>query len=278
MDRIVAIFLKDARHLRPQIAMLVLLMALSAILDPTYSTARASYYDLLPLLILPVACWLVIVSVIHQEKLPGDRQYWLTRPYCWKELLAAKLLFLAAFVNFPMLLCHAAIFTAVGIEPADQIEPLFWRQVFSTAFYILPAAGLAVITRSIGRMIAVALLGGVGLCLSAGAFLLFTHRPLILPERTNESTFALAGALAAGVGVILVLQYARRRTRLARALAAVFAIALLLPPFIGAAFGSRSSPGLPPPRSEAPRCGWAISTVITRRTSLCPPMMGGPSF
>src|SRR5215510_13691011 len=119
MHRIFAIFRKDIRHLWPQVLLLLLLMAVAAILDPTYGPTRTAYYELLPSLVLPLACWLVIVSVIHEEKLPGDRQYWLTRPYCWKELLAAKILFIAAFVNFPLLICHAAVFTAVRIAPAD---------------------------------------------------------------------------------------------------------------------------------------------------------------
>jgi hypothetical protein len=248
MHRIRAIFLKDARHLWPQVALLLCLMALAAILDPTYSRTRVPYYDFLPLLMLPLGCWLVIVSVIHEEKLPGDRQYWLTRPYCWKELLTAKLLFVAVFVNLPLLLCHAAVFVLVKIPIADQIASLLWRQVFFTAFYVLPVAALASVTRSIGRMIAAALLGGVGVWLSESAFVLLTRRPLMVHEGTHEATVFRAAILAAGASAVLVLQYARRRTHLAAGLAATCAVALLLPVFLGPAFGSRSPAGGQPVR------------------------------
>ena len=29
------------------------------------------------------AQWFLVVSLIHEEAVPGDRQYWLTRPIAW---------------------------------------------------------------------------------------------------------------------------------------------------------------------------------------------------
>lgn len=239
MNRILAIFRKDARHLWPQAALLIVLMALSAAFDPTYSRVRVSYYEFFAILILPVACWLVIVSAIHEEKLPGDRQYWLTRPYSWKELLAAKLLYIAVFVNLPLLVCHVAIFLAVGLPLAEQWPALLWRQVFFTAFYILPAVALASITRTIGRMVAAGLLVIAGFVLFRGAFMVLVRRPMMIAGPSGDLTAILRAALLiAGVSAIVALQYARRRTALAAGLTAALATALLLPAFAGLATSS----------------------------------------
>ena len=242
MNRILAIFRKDARHLWPQTALLILLMALSAALDPTYSRVRVSYYEFFAILILPLACWLVIVSAIHEEKLPGDRQYWLTRPYSWKELLAAKFLFIAVFVNLPLLVCHVAIFLAVGMPLTEQWPPLLWRQVFFTAFYILPAVALASITRSIGRMAAAGLLAAGGFVLAGSAFAILARRSLWPMQPSGDAgTMLRAALLAAGVSAILVLQYSRRRTALATGVTAALAGALLLPAFFSVATPSRAA-------------------------------------
>src|SRR5215475_12083909 len=151
MFRILALLRKDVRRLWPQAAAVSVLMAAAALLDPTYSGRPAPYYDTLSGLALPLVCWLLVISAIHQEKLPGSRQYWLTRPYAWTELLASKVLFVAAFINLPLAVYHVAVCAAVGVPIADHLQALLWRQFFFTAFYILPAAALAAITRSLGR-------------------------------------------------------------------------------------------------------------------------------
>jgi hypothetical protein len=49
--------------------------------------------------ILPIAWCYLAARVIYAEPLPGDRVFWITRPYAWKSLLAAKALFILTFVN-----------------------------------------------------------------------------------------------------------------------------------------------------------------------------------
>ena len=242
MRRILAIFRKDARHLWPQGAVLVLLMGLAALFDPTYRGGASVYYDLLPSFALPLACWLIVISAIHQEKLPGDRQYWLTRPYSRKELVAAKILFVAVFVNLPLLVYHAGVYAALGIPLANHLEALFWRQVFFTAFYLLPAAALAVLTRTLGRVLVVALLSVVGVWAVSTAFLFFARRPLV-PAQTPDvsSTILRAGLLFAGVSAIVALQYAKRMTAAAGALAAVTALAFFVSAAWRPAHGRQSS-------------------------------------
>src|ERR1700730_6309594 len=43
--------------------------------------------------LVPTAWSLLAVRAIQGESLVGDRQFWVTRPYEWKRLLTAKVLF-----------------------------------------------------------------------------------------------------------------------------------------------------------------------------------------
>ena len=57
---------------------------------------------------LPLVAWYLIARLIHAETLPGDRQFWITRPYRWQSLLGAKVLFVLVFLNLPMTVADAA--------------------------------------------------------------------------------------------------------------------------------------------------------------------------
>jgi ABC-type transport system involved in multi-copper enzyme maturation permease subunit len=228
MRRILAIFRKDARHLWPQAAALAFLMALAALLDPAYSRGPALYYDLVPSFALPLACWLLVISAIHQENLPGDRQYWLTRPYSRAELAAAKFLFIVTFVNLPLLLYHLGVYLALGVPPADHLAALFWRQVFFTAFYILPATALASITRTLGRVVVTALFGGVVFWIAGNVISLLTRHYFLLADAPSvQMALERAAVLAVGASIILALQYARRATALSGIVAAAVALAFM---------------------------------------------------
>jgi len=48
----------------------------------------------LVLFILPLTWWALAARVIHSEALPGDRQFWLTRPYRRQPAGARKALFI----------------------------------------------------------------------------------------------------------------------------------------------------------------------------------------
>jgi hypothetical protein len=257
MHRILAIFRKDVRHLWPQAATLAVLMALAALLDPTYRGGAGPYYGWLPSFALPLTCWLIVVSAIHEESLPGDRQYWLTRPYSRKELIAAKILFIAAFINLPLLVYHTAVYTALGIQPTDYVQALLWRQVFFTAFYILPAAALAAITRTMGKALAIALLGGAAIWVASTAYTVIARRPLALWQTPDATATVLRAALlAVGVSAIVALQYARRKTAVASALAAAVALALIAAAAYGPAYGRQS----PADRNETARLSLDAST------------------
>src|SRR4051812_34967400 len=120
MRQAVHIFRKDVRRLLPEIVVTLLVVAAFIFLEvrralwwPDLLVNPSSAWDLVRFL-LPAAGWVLIARVIHAEALPGDRQFWLTRPYAWKSLLGAKALFILVFVNLPMLVADVIILGAYG--------------------------------------------------------------------------------------------------------------------------------------------------------------------
>src|SRR5580704_9166950 len=98
MSRVIAIFKKDAAHLRKQILIFLATMILFLLEDPMYVEHEVWSTDLINLLyfLLPLSGWLLVTSVIQEEKPIGQQQYWLTRPVAVRDLVAAKALFLLA--------------------------------------------------------------------------------------------------------------------------------------------------------------------------------------
>ena len=216
MKRILAIFRKDARRLWPQTLLFWTALGAVAALDPLQQYS-GSLMSQLPQFLQPLACWLLVVSAIHGEKLIGHEQYWLTRPYSWKHLMAAKALFLLVFINLPVLICQLATLAALGISPLAWLPALLWKQVFFTIAYILPAAAVAAVTRNLGQV------------LLAGILVYATFAAGLSLNQLIRGSWPVWGAVdwirdcgtalvaAAGTAAALFWQYSRRRTALARA-------------------------------------------------------------
>src|SRR5690242_19771641 len=99
--------------------------------------------------LLPMVWAFVIVRVIQGESLVGDRQFWITRPYEWKKLLVAKILFVFAFVNLPLFIADVFLLAKAGFPIVAYATGLLTMQVLITVFFFLPVAGLAVVTRTV---------------------------------------------------------------------------------------------------------------------------------
>src|ERR1044071_985168 len=132
------IFRKDVRYLWREICLVQAMAAIFA-----WSTPEA-----IGLLLFPAMGYL-IARLVHAEALPGDRQFWITRPYRWQSLLAAKLLFILAFVNLPILLAQWRMVAAGGFPLAAYAPGMLWAQVLLILILSLPVAALAAVTRSI---------------------------------------------------------------------------------------------------------------------------------
>ncbi len=232
MNQSVHIFRKDARHLWPEILVsLALLGALLWVTPHNHGTPDPDVPWLYPLLggflkfLIPVT-WLVLISrLVHDEPLVGDRQYWITRPYTWYGLLGAKLLFLVAFVYLPLFLVQAILLHHAGLHPLLAGGPFLKNFGYLTAIFILPMLALAAVTSTFIRF-ALSVLAAIVYLIAA-----ITVAAFVAPSKLAvpymgyvEGTLLVAVPLAA-----LLLQYAYRRTALARALLiATPAVAFLL--------------------------------------------------
>ena len=200
-----AIVSKDVRRLWPQLLLFWSLLLLSALYDPgpDFNVVK---------LALPVACAAVVVAVIHQEALTGDRQYWLTRPIPRSNLAAAKAVFVVVCVNAALLFSHLAILAALGIPIGEHLTALFWRQLFLTAFLVLPAACLGAVTRSLGQAFLLVSLAAVLLGVLDH---LTPPYQFVAPASAPPYHVLIALLTTAGAGAVLSLQYSRLPTRCA---------------------------------------------------------------
>jgi hypothetical protein len=90
-----------------------------------------------------------IARVIHAEAIPGHNQFWITRPYRWKSLLGAKILFVLVFVNLPLLAAQSYIVVAERFSFAASLPGLIWSQVLMVVCFSLPAMCAASLTASL---------------------------------------------------------------------------------------------------------------------------------
>ena len=116
---------KDLDHLRwPLCAFLCLIAARMAIdvLLPRHGEL-APAQRILGMVFLLAAIGLIYESV-RQERTTGDQQYWLTRPFRWHSILAAKALFLGLLVLLPVILADTVALAANGVSPLPSLSPI----------------------------------------------------------------------------------------------------------------------------------------------------------
>lgn len=221
MKQALHIFKKDVRYLRYDIALTLFANAVFCFV----ATHRLQGPGPVTF-ILPVAWWFLIARVIHAEAPSGNRQFWLTRPYEWKSLLSAKVLFVFAFVNLPLLIADAAIIHAVGFSIAPELPGLLWTQVLLVAAYVLPVAALSAITSGLSELLIVTLLFVVGTL--AFLFLIpIPHWHSYWMELEWVKTYFSLVQIAIAGAIVLISQYALRRTFAARIAAGAAALIIL---------------------------------------------------
>jgi hypothetical protein len=224
MKQILHIFTKDARHLWLEILISLALTAALVLTSPQYwqsglesfgvSTVsfspRASLTFLPSLLtaFIPLSWWVLISPLIHDERLVGDRQFWLTRPFEWRKLLAAKTLLLVAFLYVPLLIAQCLVLARAGFNPISGLPGLLFNLLMLSGTLILPLITLAAITRNFARLTLVIL--GVIICLIAISWLasIFPGTRIATPFGDNLSFVLVIGACVS----VIVFQYAARRT------------------------------------------------------------------
>src|SRR5215472_5298384 len=160
MSQIFHIFRKDMRHHWPEIV--ISLAALAAYVwrvirswepQTMYSIGgfAGAWGSGLIAVLLPVTWWFLMLRVVQSEALVGDRQFWITRPYEWKKLLAAKVLFVLLFINVPLLFAGIFLLARAGFSPAPYWLGLLWMQLLLVLMPLLPTMALAAVTRNLAQ-------------------------------------------------------------------------------------------------------------------------------
>jgi hypothetical protein len=244
------IFRKDARHFAIGIVLFFALMvtyaASSVRASRAYSTVRygsaptASPLEPLILMILPLSAWLLIAMAIQDEVLPGDTQFWITRPYDRRSLLSAKVLFVLVFVNLPLLFSDIAILSTNGLWAWSELPDLLVRQLAVSLWLVIPPFAIASVTRGLAQFTSFLVVYCVGAVILATVPSSFLHEGIAL-----DSSFWRRAIVCGSVLLVLaaVNAYVTRRVLISRVLIAV-------------AFFSVDAPQL-----------WAILTIAFPRTT-----------
>jgi hypothetical protein len=239
---------KDVRALWPQTLILLVAYAFCVLYRDEQHADQVA-------LMLTLARWFLIVCLIHQEKLVGDREWWLTRPHSWKALLTAKLMFIAMFVQLPLLCADLAILLSNGLPLAPAWGHLLFRQVCLALALVVPAAALAAVTEGLVSFALAALAIFIAIFLPvANDVEIARWGPMgwVLPA----VMFVLLSLVATG---ILLWQYSRRRSLPARSAlggASVICSALLIMPPTSAGVGIATHSLRPPLETHAIRVEW----------------------
>jgi hypothetical protein len=167
MKQILHIFSKDARRFWPEILISVCLLAALVLVSCRAYTLpqgtqwlhnpyQTQYFKLMLttrilLIAIVISWWLLITRVLHAERLVGETQFWITRPYEWKRLLGAKLCFLAAFLYLPLVLAQSLILAMIGLNPLDSIPGMLLNIVLLSGLIILPLTAIAAVTSTFFR-------------------------------------------------------------------------------------------------------------------------------
>ncbi len=239
MRQALHIFRKDLRHLWPQIAIVLALVAAYAVLagrtsdDPfTLDRTVLQTWEVISLLgfLVPVAYAWLIITLVHQEALPGSRQFWVTRPYRAGRLIAAKVLFVVLFVTVSMVAKDWYIVAAHGFPVLPDLTGLLLRLAAWTAWVVLPALAAGVVTRNLQE---------VGL-LGAGLVLVYALENVLAGQPFWRGScgyadgtewirdFAGVVLLVIACTAIFLWQYWRRQTVTARVAVACCSLLMLV--------------------------------------------------
>jgi hypothetical protein len=226
MGQMLAVFRKDVRREWPQLAGAVTLTVLAGLADRP--GASAGYIANLMYLLCLVYWMCLGASVIQQEYLPGDRQYWLTRPYDWRWLLAAKLLFAFAFAALPLIVTKSAVLWANGVSPLRHAPAVLSISLGLAGAVGLLTGALAAVTRTLTQF----LWGLLALvALEAAAIAAGVNYGGDWGALAWLRSVAVAAPVAAVSLAVLLLQYRRRRTRLSCTILSVAALLTAAVPF-----------------------------------------------
>jgi hypothetical protein len=231
MKQVLHIFRKDVRRHWPEIAVSIALAAVYGWVHWRHSDSEDSirYFRLfLSDLVVPLMAisWsLLIVHVVQSENLVGDQQFWVTRPYDWRKLLVAKVLFVLVFINMPLLIVDGLLLADAGFQPLRYIGGLLLIQLLLWMILVLPAAAAAAVTATIAETVLVALV--TGLYIVGFGWLIAAVPNATIPSVLSLTEGVEAFVALAACAVVVVWQYGRRKTWQSRAVLVSMAVIVL---------------------------------------------------
>lgn len=244
MKQILAIFVKDARRFWPEILICISMLVAFVLIYPTtwrveenslggglmfrlfgaQGPKGALAYCLVAL--VPIAWAILTARTIHCDRLVGNTQYWLTRPYDWRKLLAAKLLFLAAFIYVPFFVAQCVLLVEAGFNPFNHLGGLFFNLFLLTTACVLPFVALVTLTKGFGRLMLVLLGLALVIAATAGIVSVISDSSISLPDLI--SSILGFGLLICGTFTTIVVMYARRNAKVAWLTALALTVAICL--------------------------------------------------
>ena len=281
MQQILYIFKKDTWRHGPEILISLALLGLYARIvthhtdyDPLHPSyfpwAQISEGTLPPLMVI---FWIFLsIRLVQGETLVGDTQWWVTKPYEWWKLLAAKEIFLLAFIAAPLFLVQLYLLHHAGFPIHSHFFGVLQMQLALALILFLPAVALASLTKSLGQAFIVLLI----------VFVLFSTITSQLSKVPNSGMLSAVDGLGETQGVLILgaivgaagWQYARRKTWASRGLLIAGAILVVLidalTPY--ATFVNRKYPLLEP--KDAPA---EISAAVLPKSTKKPPDWFGRS-
>jgi len=230
MRLIFHIFKKDLRHHWPPLLVSFAILAVFVWDQPRHWTVHppellffSSLLRYLPLS-LSLSWAFLLIRIVQGESLVGDRQFWLTRPYKWHTLLAAKLLAALLLVHLPLFLAQLLLLKLAFYPVLDSVAGLLQIQLMLFGFLTLPAFVVASLTRTIGQAAIVVL--GLFVMLLGIASLDFVFPSLNFSADDYDDIMAII-VLVAAISVV-VIQFAYRNSRLSWCIVAVSLASILV--------------------------------------------------
>ena len=228
MSQILNIFQKDARHHGPEVLVSWALLAVYVWNQPREWANQTVDIRLVSVLLnmlpaLMILSWAFLVArLVQGESLVGDRQFWVTRPYVWYKLLAAKLLAILAFIHVPLFISQIVLLRLGHFPVLSNLWSLVEIQLMFVLILLAGAMALSAVTSGIGQSSLALLI----------VFLLILGIDGISSLIPNSGMVDDAGGVQGLLYIacctsVILLQYIRRRTLLSR-LVIVGTIALMV--------------------------------------------------
>lgn len=240
MRQILRIFKKDVRRHWPEILISLAFLGLYlcvTLRNPGRSAFLASGSSLLlawfsadSIPALMVVFWVFLsVRLVQGESLVGDRQWWVTKPYEWWNILVAKLSFFAVFISLPLFFAQLYLLHHAGFAVLPNLRGVLSMQLALTGGLFIACTALGCLTKNLWQA-----------ALACVFVLIATVGLAYLLQKVPNSSLSSAAGHWWGDSVISFLsrtivvgavlwQYARRKTWHARGLVIAGAALSFLP-------------------------------------------------